>query len=61
VWIYRADTLHSSDDWIDLDQDTTKWRAVVSTVLKVIFQKQAKFLAKMRKYVHRILPFLSLR
>ena len=44
AWIYRADTLYSSEDWIDLDQDRTKWQAVVCTVMKVIFQITGNFL-----------------
>jgi len=44
LWIYRADPVYSSDDWIDLDQDKTMWRAVVSTVMKAIFQKTGNFL-----------------
>jgi len=36
LWMYRADSLYSSVDWIDLDQHRTKWRSVVSTVMKVI-------------------------
>jgi len=39
VWIYWADTLYSSDYWIDLDQDRTMWRAVVSAVMNVIVKK----------------------
>ena len=49
--IYRAGTLYSSEEWIDLDQDRTKWRGIVRTVMKAIDQKYWKFLEKMRKYV----------
>ena len=44
VWIYPGDSLHSSEDWIDLDQDRTKWLAVVSSVMKVIFKKYGNLL-----------------
>ena len=44
VWIYRADTLYSSEDWIDLDQERTKWRTVVSTVMNAISQITGNFL-----------------
>jgi hypothetical protein len=40
---YIGQTLYYSDDWIDLDQDKTMWRAVVSTVMKEIFQKTENF------------------
>jgi len=42
--IYRADTLYSSVDLIDLDQDRTKWQADVNTVMKVIVQIKGNFL-----------------
>jgi len=42
--MYRADTLYYSVDLIDLDQDRTKWWAVVSTVMKVIVQITGNFL-----------------
>jgi hypothetical protein len=61
VWIYRAETVKCSGVWIDLDQDRKKWWAVVSTVMNVIFKNYGKFLDKMRKYIVRILSFLSLR
>jgi len=61
VWIYQVDTLNSSDEWIDLEQDRTKWQAVVSAVMNAIVKKYGKFLDKFRKYVLRILSFLSLR
>ena len=57
---YIGQTFYSSEDWIDLEQVGKKWRAIVSTVMKVIFQKYKKFLDKLRKYVLRI-SFLSLR
>ena len=43
-WIYRADTVYSSVDLSDLDQDRTKWQADVNTVMKVIFQITGNFL-----------------
>ena len=52
-----ADALYSSDDWIDLGEDLKKWRAVVSTVMNVIFQNYGKFLDKLQKCVIRILCF----
>ena len=58
---YIGQTLYSIEDWVVLDQDGTKWRAVVSTVMKVIVQKYGKFLDKLRKYVLTILFILSLR
>ena len=44
VWIYPGDSLYSSEDWIDLDQDTTKWRAVLSREMNVIFKKYGNLL-----------------
>jgi len=44
VWIHRADTLWFSDIWIDLDQDRTKCRVVVSTVMNAIVQKYGNFM-----------------
>jgi hypothetical protein len=35
---YIGQTLYSSEDWIGLDQDGTKWRAVVSKVMNVFVQ-----------------------
>ena len=60
VWKYHADSLNSSDIWTALDQDRTKCWAVVSTVMKVIFQKYGKFLDNFRKYILRILYFFPL-
>jgi len=41
LWIYRADTLYFSVDWIDMDQNGTNWRAVVSTEMKALVQQNA--------------------
>jgi len=60
LWIYQADSLFSTEEQIDLDQDRTKCRAVVNTVMKVIVQKYGKFLEKLRKYILRILSFCPL-
>ena len=61
VWIYRTGSLYSSDIWTDRGQDRIKCWAVVSTVMNVIVEKYGKFLDNLRKYVLRILSFLSLR
>ena len=61
MWGYIGQTVYYFEEWIDLEQDGTKCRDVVSTVMNVIVQKYGKFLDKLRKYVLRILWFLYLR